>query len=101
LTSRPLLTDQLVIRPAAPWRPGGRYTVEIRGVRNVTGVSGDVVGALVVPERAPRDSLAPPADSLKPGADTTRRARDSVPPAPAKPAPAKPKPTKPRPTTPQ
>jgi hypothetical protein len=101
LTSRPPLSDQLVIRPAAPWRPGGRYTVEIRGVRNVTGVSGDVVGALVVPERPPRDSLAPPADSLKPGADTTRRARDSVPPAPAKPAPAKPKPTKPRPTKPQ
>jgi Big-like domain-containing protein len=101
LTSRPPLTDQLVIRPAAPWRPGGRYTVEIRGVRNVTGVAGDVVGALVVPERPPRDSLAPPADSLKPGADTTRRAGDSVPPAPAKPAPAKPAPVKPKPTKPQ
>jgi hypothetical protein len=106
LTSRPPLTDQLVIRPAAPWRPGGRYTVEIRGVRNVTGVAGNVVGALVIPERPPPDSLAPPADSLKPGADTTRRARDSVPrapakPSPAKPSPAKPKPTKPRPTKPQ
>ena len=104
LTSRPPLTDQLVIRPAAPWRPGGRYTVEIRGVRNVTGVAGDVVGALVVPERPPRDSLAPAADSLKPGADslkqgadTTRRAK----PGPAKPGPAKPSPTKPRPTKPQ
>jgi hypothetical protein len=101
LTSRPPLTDQLVIRPAAPWRPGGRYTVEIRGVRNVTGVAGNVVGALVVPERPPRDSLAPPADSLKPGADTTRRARDSVPPAPAKPAPTRPAPTKPKPTKPR
>ncbi len=96
LTSRPPLTDQLVIRPAAPWRPGGRYTVEIRGVRNVTGVAGDVVGALVVPERPPRDSLALPVDSLKPGSDTTRRARDSVPPAPAKPKPTKPQPTKPQ-----
>jgi hypothetical protein len=101
LTSRPPLTDQLVIRPAAPWRAGGRYTVEIRGVRNVTGVAGNVVGALVVPERPPPDSLAAPSDSLKPGADTTRRARDSVPPAPAKPAPTKPKPTKPRPTKPR
>jgi hypothetical protein len=106
LTSRPPLTDQLVIRPAAPWRPGGRYTVEIRGVRNVTGVAGDVVGALVVPERPPRDSLTSPADSLKPGADSARRARDSVPPGPVKrlpvkPVPGKPRPTKPRPTKPQ
>jgi hypothetical protein len=100
LTSRPPLTDQLVIRPAAPWRTGGRYVVEIRGVRNVTGVAGDVVGTLVVPERPPRDSLAPAADSLKPGADTTRGARDSVPAAPPKPAPAKPQPTKPAPTKP-
>ena len=100
LTSRPRLTDQLVLRPAAPWRPGARYTVEIRGVRNVTGVAGDVVGTLVVPERPPRDSLATTADSLKPGADTTRRAQDSVPPVPAKPAPVKPQPTKPAPTKP-
>jgi hypothetical protein len=100
LTSRPPLTDQLVIRPAAPWRPGGRYTVEIRGVRNVTGVAGDVVGTLAVPERPPRDSLAAPADSLKPGADTTRGARDSTPRAPAKPQPTKPAPTKPAPTKP-
>ncbi len=101
LTSRPPLTDQLVIRPAEPWRPGARYTVEIRGVRNVTGVAGDVVGTLVVPERPPRDTLAVPADSLKPRADTTRGARDSVPPAPAKPAPAKPVPAKPAPSKPQ
>jgi hypothetical protein len=100
LTSRPPLTDQLVIRPAAPWRPGGRYTVEIRGVRNVTGVAGDVVGALVVPEPPPPDSLAERGDSLKPGADTSRGARDSVPRAPAKPAPAKPAPAKPAPAKP-
>jgi hypothetical protein len=102
LTTRPPLTDQLVIRPAAPWRPGGRYTVEIRGVRNVTGVAGDVVGALVVPERPPRDSLAPAADSLKPGADTTRRGKPRpVKPGPVKPGPVKPKPTMPAPIKPQ
>jgi Bacterial Ig-like domain len=103
LTSRPPLTSQLVLRPAAPWRPGARYTVEIRGVRNVTGVSGDVVGTLVIPEPPPRDTLAP-ADSLRKGRDTTRTRRDSVPakPAPAKPkpTPAKPAPTKPAPTKP-
>jgi hypothetical protein len=87
LAGRPPLTDQLVLRPVEPWRPGARYTVEIRGVRNVTGSAGDAVGTLVIPERAPRDSLAAPADS--------------VPPPPAKPAPAKPRPTKPQPTRPQ
>lgn len=96
LTSRPALTSQLVLRPAAPWRPGARYTVEIRGVRSVTGVSGDVVGTLVIPEPPPRDTLAP-ADSLRKGRDTTRTGRDSV---PAKPAPVKPTPTKPAPTKP-
>jgi hypothetical protein len=101
LTSRPPLSDQVVIRPVEPWRPGARYTVEIRGVRNVTGVAGDAVGTLVIPEPAPRDSLAAPADSLQQRADTIRGAADSVPSAPAKPAPTKPKPTKPQPTKPQ
>jgi hypothetical protein len=75
-----------------PWRPGARYTVEIRGVRNVTGVTGDVVGTLVVPERTARDTLTTPGDSLRPAADTAA-ARDSA----AKPAPARrpPTPTKP------
>jgi hypothetical protein len=97
LTTRPPLTDQLVIRPVQPWRPGARYTVEINGVRNVTGVAADVVGALVIPEPAPRDTLAAPGDSLPPAADTTRAAK----PAPAKPQPAKPRPTKPAPAQPQ
>ena len=71
-----------------------RYTVEIRGVRNVTGVSGDVVGTLVIPERVARDTLAP--------ADTLRQPGDTVPikPAPRKPAPTKPAPTRPAPTQP-
>ncbi len=92
LTTRPPLASQLVLRPAVPWRPGARYTVEIRGVRNVTGVTGDVVGTLVVPERTARDTLTTPGDSLRPAADTAA-ARDSA----AKPAPARrpPTPTKP------
>jgi hypothetical protein len=101
LTSRPALTNQLVLRPAQPWRPGARYTVEVRGVRNVTGATGDVVGTLVVPERAARDTLAP-ADSLRQRSDTTPARPDSVPakPAPARPAPVKPSPRKPAPTLP-
>ncbi len=108
LTSRPALTDQLVLRPVAPWRPGARYTVEMRGVRNVTGVAGDVVGTLVDP-RALRARLAG-------GRPPTRSEREPTPSAagvtrcrlqqgglrqsrsPARRAPAKPAPTKPAPT---
>ncbi len=93
LTSRAPLTSVLVLRPAMPFRPGTRYTVEIRGVRNVTGVAGDVVGTLVIPEPPARDTLAP-TDSLRPSADSAA-ARDTV---PRKPVPAKPKPTPTRPT---
>jgi hypothetical protein len=78
LTTRPALSDQLVVRPVEPWRPGGRYFFEIRGVRNVTGVAGDAVGTLVVPERPARDTLAQQADSLRPRADSLRPGADSV-----------------------
>jgi hypothetical protein len=96
LTGRPPLTSTLVLRVAAPFRPGARYTIEVRGVRNVTGVTGDVVGTLVIPEPPARDTLAPK-DTLRQGGDTTKARRDSV---PAKPAPAQRPPPKPAPTTP-
>jgi hypothetical protein len=83
LTSRAPLTSQLVLRPAAPFRPGTRYTVEIRGVRNVSGVAGGLVGTRDT--LAPTDSLRPPADSAA-VRDTVRR----------KPVPRKPKPAAPR-----
>jgi hypothetical protein len=63
--SRPPLYDRLVLRVPRPWAPGARLVVEIRGVRNVTGVAGDVTGVVAVPEKKPepRDSLRPRADS--------------------------------------
>jgi hypothetical protein len=97
LTSRPALASQLVLRPATPFRPGARYTVEIRGVRNVTGVSGDVVGTLVIPEPPARDTLRQPGD-------TSKAYRDSVPaakPPGRKPAPARRAAPKPAPARPQ
>jgi Carboxypeptidase regulatory-like domain/Bacterial Ig-like domain len=65
LTGRPPLSNQLVVRVGTPWKPGGRYAIEVRGVRNVSGTTGDVRGTLVVPERAARDTLkgATPADT--------------------------------------
>jgi hypothetical protein len=98
LTSRPALTSQLVLRPATPFRPGARYTIEIRGVRNVTGVSGDVVGTLVIPEPPARDTLRQPGDTTKPYPDSAPGAKPPArKPAPAKPGPVKPVPTKPTP----
>ncbi len=74
VSTRPPLSNRLVVRVREPWRAGGRYAVEIRGVRNVTGTSGDVRGTLVVPDRAARDSL-------RAGADSLQRRSDSLPPS--------------------
>lgn len=79
LTSRPPLTDKLVVRVARPWTPGGRYEVEIKGVRNTTGTTGDVRGGFTVPKPSPGDSTRAKADSARAKgprrtpADTTRR----------------------------
>lgn len=63
--SRPPLYDRLVLRVPRPWTPGSRLVVEIRRVKNVTGVAADVTGVVAVPERKaqPRDSLRLRADS--------------------------------------
>jgi len=71
LTTRPPLTDRLVLRVRQPWKPEGRYAIVVRGVRNVTGVAGDVAGVLTVPK-------APAVDSLRRGADSLKRAPDSL-----------------------
>ncbi len=79
LTSRPPLTDQLILRVPQPWKPQGRYEVEIRGIRTVSGVTGDVRGAMTVkPVAAPDTTGARGADSLRrqpprTGADSLKR----------------------------
>lgn len=68
--SRPPLSEQLVLRVRRSWSPGARYAVTVRGVRNVTGVTGEIRGTLVVPERpAPGDTLRTGPDSLPAGAE--------------------------------
>jgi hypothetical protein len=67
--SRPPLSDRLVLRLESPLAAGRSYVVEIRGIRNVSGVAGDVSGVLEVrtPEvpiaPAPSPAPAPPPDS--------------------------------------
>jgi hypothetical protein len=70
LPSRPPLYDRLVLRVPRPWAPGARMALEVRGVKNVTGVAGNAVGVVAVPEKPkaqPKDSLGrgQPRDSLK------------------------------------
>ncbi|MGZ8397795.1 MAG: Ig-like domain-containing protein [Gemmatimonadales bacterium] len=81
--SRPPLSDRLVLRVPKPWAPGSRLALEIRGVKNVTGVAGNAVGVVAVPEKPkvdPNDSLkaGQPRDSLKrqPG-DSVRTGKPS------------------------
>lgn len=71
LTSRPPLSDRLVLRVAQPWKPEGRYVVDLRRIRNVTGVPGDAQGVLAVPATRPADSLGRRPDTLK--TDSLRR----------------------------
>jgi hypothetical protein len=58
LTSRPALFDRLVLRVPKPWTPGARLVLEVRGVRNVTGVAGNAVGVVAVPEK-PKPAARP------------------------------------------
>jgi Big-like domain-containing protein len=86
LTSRPPLTDKLVVRVEKPWTPGGKYEVEIRGVRNTSGVAGDVRGGFTVAKPSAADSTK--LRGPKPGAaDSTklRGAKRGVPDSTAKP----------------
>lgn len=73
LTSRPPLSDRLVLRVQQPWKPEGKYEVELRGVRNVSGVVGDARGALSVPKAPTGDALRHGPDSLKLTPDTLKR----------------------------
>lgn len=78
------LIDQLILELAAPMDSAGKYAVELRGVRNVTGIAADVRGVFVAP--VPRPQLRPtgpdsmPADSLLP--DSLRAKPETLPPTP-------------------
>jgi Big-like domain-containing protein len=70
LQQRPVPQDKLVLRFDTTLTPGARYFVEVRGVRNLSGVTGDGHSVLVVPKPKPApdrpDSTRAPRDSTKP-----------------------------------
>jgi hypothetical protein len=68
--TRPPLYERLVLRVPRPWAPGSRLAIEVRGVKNVSGVAGNAAGVVAVPEKPkvePGDSLKRrlPGDSLR------------------------------------
>lgn len=78
--SRPPLYERFIMRLAEPVVPGGKYAVEVRGVRNVNGATGDSKAGFTVPERPkiPVDTTKPKGEK----GDSTRPVvpgRDSLP----------------------
>jgi hypothetical protein len=78
--SRPPLYERFIMRLAEPVVPGGKYAVEVRGVRNVNGATGDSKAGFTVPERpkVPVDTTKPKGEK----GDSTRPVapgRDSLP----------------------
>jgi Big-like domain-containing protein len=53
LKQRPVPTDRLVVQTAQPLAPGGKYLVRVRGATNLTGVTANAQGVLVVPVAKP------------------------------------------------
>jgi hypothetical protein len=87
LATRPVPFDKLVLRPAEPFAKGGKYVLEIRGVRNINRVPADVHSAFAVPktpERPVTDSTGARPDSA--GGDTSATPGAAKPPAPKKPS---------------
>ncbi|MEO8199449.1 MAG: Ig-like domain-containing protein [Gemmatimonadota bacterium] len=86
LATRPVLTDRMVLRVGTVLKPGAKYQVEVRGIRNVSRVPADSRSLLTIPETpppSPADSVKGVSpDSTKP--DSIRGRPDSVP-APPKP----------------
>lgn len=66
LTTRPALTDRLVIRLDTVLIPSARYVVEVRGVENLSRASTTSLLVLVIPDAPPRDTTTRPDTSAVP-----------------------------------
>jgi hypothetical protein len=81
---RPALNDRLVLEARDPWKPGDRLLIEIRGVRTVSGIQGDVQAPLVIPQAGPPAKPIKPGKPGEPGA-AEEAVPDSMPELPATP----------------
>jgi hypothetical protein len=70
LRLRPVPQDRIVVRVETPFKPEGKYYIEVRGARNLNGARADGHTVLVVPKPKPPPTAA---DSAKAAADSLRR----------------------------
>jgi hypothetical protein len=68
---RPPLSDRMTIKVAEPWHPGDKFLIQMRGIRTVSGTSGDPRGVLAIPEAKPLPGPQSAADSAR--ADSIRK----------------------------
>ncbi len=70
LRLRPVPQDRIVVRVETPFKPEGKYYIEVRGARNLNGARANGHTVLVVPKPKPPPTAA---DSAKAAADSLRR----------------------------
>ena len=75
LSQRPVPTDRIVIRVDKPLTPAHHYLARLRGLRSLSGVTGDAQAVLSVPKAPPPPPPPPPKAGAR---DTTRVRRDST-----------------------
>ncbi len=70
LAQRPALFDKLVLRADSVFKPGGKYVVDVLGIRNVNGVANDARAGFEVPLKPEekKDSVVSDTTGIKPGA---------------------------------
>jgi hypothetical protein len=71
LKTKPPLFDKLYIRVSEPLKPGSNYAVLVRGLRNLSRISGNPRAVVRIPE------LKPPADTSKAKPDTSKAKPDT------------------------
>ena len=81
LTTRPALSDRLIVRLDTLLIPEGRYVVEATGLANLSGATTTSILVLVVPAAPPRDTTTRP-DTTATRPDTTGAVPDSIRPPP-------------------
>jgi hypothetical protein len=68
---RPPLSDRMVLKVGEPWHPGDKFLIELKGIRTVSGRTGDVRGVLAIPEAKAPPPPPSAADSVR--ADSIRK----------------------------
>ena len=75
---RPPLSDRLVLKVGEPWHPGDRFLIELKGIRTVSGRTGDARGVLAIPEAKAPPTPPSAADSARADSLRLKQKADSL-----------------------